>query len=122
MKIDQERPEDEALDNAMLRAVFDRQLRVSLLVDQITVLLYKARGEWIGGAMDFKDLTAAQKASYRAEVEALVKQPIMYARDGIKLGLTRINRGQYTTTIHQPQGDGDSTDFDGRTEAEKESL
>lgn len=115
MTIHDENPNDEATDNAILRAVFDRQLRVSLLVDQITCLLYKARGEWIGGAMEFKDLTAAQKASYRAEVERLVKETGQWSAEDRDL-----RKLHGLPTLSQPQADGDSTDFDGRTAEEQE--
>ena len=75
MKITDERPDDEKVDDIFLRAVFARQLKVSLMVQEIAEQLYDARCLWLGDqSLDWADLTPRQQHGYRAEVERLIKQ------------------------------------------------
>lgn len=65
--------EQERADDVLLNTVFERQLRVSLLVEAMAETLYRARSLWIGGeTLAWSDLTVGQKRLYRTEVERLV--------------------------------------------------
>ncbi len=70
-----ERATDELTDTRALASVFQRQLDCSLMARQIAQQLYAARTAWIGGGMDWKDLSPLQQKTYRDEVCLLITGP-----------------------------------------------
>ncbi len=101
MTLPNERASDELTDTSALASVFQRQLDCSLMARQIAQQLYAARTAWIGGGMDWKDLSPLQQKTYRDEVCLLITGP------------------QTAPESLPQQADGyRDTDLDGKTEQE----
>ncbi len=103
MKLSDERPEDEVIDNALLRAVLNRQLDVSERVPALARALYEARAVWVMSTMTWEELGPVKQAEYRAEVCQLITGP-------------------QTAPESLPDATGDSRDLDGLTLSEKENA
>jgi len=64
-------------DDLILQGVFERQCRLSLMVEGMAETLYRARSLWIGGGtIPWSELTVDRKVAYRQEVEALVRKAV----------------------------------------------
>lgn len=65
----------EQADDVLLKSVFERQCRVSILIVAMAKQLYNARSIWIGGGtIPWDELSSPRRAAYMTEVENLIKK------------------------------------------------